>query len=144
MTDFGSRHKTSHQDGGGDEIDCVGLNGRVNYVDRGDPAAYDWTKTDLITDGTWRDLDCSAIVPASAKAIHFLVFIYDDAANTLFQMREKGNQNVLNKDVLVVQVSNVSNGASFFVTCDQNRVVQYNASNQTWTTISILVRGWLI
>ena len=144
MTDFGSRHKTSHQDGGGDEIDCTGLAGRADYVDRGDPAAYDFTKNDFTTDGTWQDLDLSTIVPAGAKAVHVLVVQSDDAAFSTFYMREKGNSNTYNKDALVTQVANVSIAASFLVTCDADRTVQYQAANLSWTALSMVVRGWII
>jgi len=46
------------------------MNGEISmFVDRGDPAAVDFVYTDLITDGTWRELDLSAFIPATARGV---------------------------------------------------------------------------
>lgn len=188
MTDFGSRHKASHQDGGGDEISVAGLSGLLadeqdageikgvevddtdiadgkgltynetsekleyetpaaggdTYVDRGDPSAWDFTKADLTTDGAWHDLDLSAIVPAGAKLILITVMCNEDAVNKWFYLRQKGNSNDFNRSAIRQQVANLANEAVMMVSCDQNRKIQYLATNTVWTVIYIEVRGWFI
>lgn len=144
MTDFGSRHKLSHQDGGGDEIDCAGLDGRVNYVDRGDPEAADWVLGDLTPGGTLQDLDCSNIVPEGATTIYFSVFLLANASQKYFGLREKGNSNAINTLTQWTQVGNVGIYLNGFASCDASRIVQYTSSASGWDVLSITIRGWLI
>lgn len=137
-------HKASHQDGGSDEIDVTGLVGSTGYVDRGDPAAYDWTVGNFTTDGTWYDLDCSSIVPAGAKAIQFRLNLTDDLINQYFQLRENGNTDVVNTLTLYINVAGYIVNCDGIVTCDLNRVVEYRASNTTFTAINLVIKGWFI
>ena len=139
-----SAHKTSHQDGGSDEIAATGLVGRINYVDRGDPSSVDWNVGDFTTDETFRDLDCSSIVPAGATTIAFNCDIKDDAAASIFGLRKNGNSNGPNTPTLVTQVANVPVRAILLVSCDANRVVEYWGSNVAFIIIDVLVIGWFI
>lgn len=137
-------HKTGHQDGGADEIDATGLTGRVNYVDRGDPAVQDWSTATLTENGTWNDLDCSAIVPDGAKAIIFFIHASDDTAAGEITLRKKGNINTYNVGGLTHQVANVSTQSQIIIPCDVNRVIQYWITNKVWSTIRITICGWFI
>jgi hypothetical protein len=112
------------------------------FVDRGDSATHDWDQTTLTTDGAYHDLDCSPVVPAGAKAILFRVTISDNLVQQSFIMRENGNSNAINKSIVQTQVANVINDADMIVACDSDRVVEYGASNTTWTNINIAIRGW--
>lgn len=137
-------HKTDHQDGGADEIDASGLVGRADYVDRGDPASYDWTVGSFTTNGAYHDLDCSSIVPAGAKAIVFRVYLSDETEDVFFQMRKNGNSNGINNSKLFVQTANRTATCDMIVACDSNRVVEYLASNTTITTLSVVIAGWFV
>ena len=139
-----SGHKVSHQVGGADEISIAGLVGRINLVDRGDPASADWSLGNLTTDGTWRDLDLSAIVPAGAIAVKIRVSINDNQADSNFMLRKKGNVNSQNATGVRTQYSGVWIEGNFDVFCDINRVVQYLASDLVWTGINVVIRGWFI
>ncbi|GAH71411.1 unnamed protein product, partial [marine sediment metagenome] len=44
----------------------------TGFVDRGDPAAYDYAKEDLTIDGAWHDMDLSGIVSEFAKAVFII------------------------------------------------------------------------
>ena len=114
------------------------------YVDRGDPAAADFAVGDLTTDGTWNDLDLSSIVPAGAIAVHFTLAIRDDAVGTTIQFRKNGNSNTVNAALSLCLVANIDNYTEHMVVCDAGRIIEYNAANTTWTTVSIRVRGWWI
>lgn len=117
----------------------------VNYVDRGDPAAVDFAVGALTTDGAWHDLDLSSIVPASAKAVILRAAIEDDAASSAFAFRKNGNSNAINIARQTTQVSGVTiHIPPTIVPVDANRVVEYLATNTTWTTINIAVCGWFI
>ena len=117
----------------------------VNYVDRGDPAAVDFAVGALTTDGAWHDLDLSSIVPASAKAVIIRAQIEDNAAGSIFAIRKNGNSNIVNNARQVTQVADVPiHITPTIVPVDTNRVIEYFASNTTWTTINIAVCGWFI
>lgn len=123
-----------------DEIDSVGSS--EVFADRGDPAANDYAVADLTTDGAWHDLDLSSIVPAGAKAVLLYVQILDNAASSLIVFRKNGIANSANAGVVSMQVANITNRADIIVACDTNRVIEYLATNTTWTSIGICVRGW--
>lgn len=140
-------HKTRHEDGGADEISVEGLSGKLadyqkGYVDRGDPAATDWTKASFTTDGAAHQLNCSSIVPAGIRFITFRLSILDDVVGTYFSMRKNGNSNWINSGGLTIQVANVANFAQFRIPCDQNGIIEYIASNVSFTAITLGIMGW--
>ena len=114
------------------------------FVDRGDPASYDFELAALTTDGTWRDLDLSSIVPDGAVAVNLSGYIVDDTVSKYLLFRKNGNSNGVNKVGITTQVANVGIDFSVTVSCDSNRVIEYFASNTTWTAIGITVNGWIL
>lgn len=137
-------HATKHQAASSDEIDATDLVGRVNYVNRGDPAAYDFEEGVLITDGLWHDLDLSSIVPAGAVAVHLLIVAFDNLVNSLLFFRKNTNTYNHNAIALYISVANTFISVGDFVPCDTNRVIEYLATNTTWGGIGITVKGWFI
>lgn len=125
-------------------IPVSGISSKHNgwIVDRGDAAGSDWTVGDFTTDGTWRDLDCSSIVPAGAKFIHFRMVLRDDAVGSGFRLRKKGNSNAVNVFMQYTQVANVYITINEKVPCDSSRFVQYMGDNLTFDTINLTVIGW--
>lgn len=146
MTDFGRppAHKTTHQDAGVDEIAATGLVGRINYVDRGDPSSADFSAFGLTQNGQWHDLDLSSIIPAGAIAAHLALQVSDGLVSQLLRIREKGNSNTYNCLFALTVVANVYTYAQGFVLLDGDRKCEYDASNTTWSTMNVTVRGWLI
>lgn len=118
--------------------------GGMEYVDRGDPSAYDWETGDLTLDGNWHELDCSGIVPEGAKAIHFKVVVQDDADGNGFQIGKNDNSNRLNTLLAISVATNVTQAADGLVTCDNSKKVEYKATNTTWTLVQLLIRGWIL
>lgn len=116
--------------------------GDIAYVDRGDPSGNDYEVGDFTTDGTWRDLDLSSIVPAGAKAVLLLLALEDDVAEKSFFFRKKGNSNNYNSDGAYTQVADVTIRSSVVVACDTDRKVEYMGSNTTFTKINVVVGGW--
>ena len=116
----------------------------MKYVDRGDPAAYDFDQTVLVTDGAWHDLNLSSIVPAEGAShlVHLCFNIVDDSAGKYIQFREKGNSNAYNVLDLINQVANFPIIYDGFVLMDSSRVIEYRCSNTVFTTLGIVVRGW--
>ena len=62
----------------------------AKYYDRGDPATVDFGLGDLTTDGTWRDLDLSSIVPDGTTAVAIFIHINDDDANRSICLEKMG------------------------------------------------------
>jgi hypothetical protein len=116
------------------------------FVHRGDPATADWHETGskavLNTDNTWRDLDCSSIVPANAVAIMFSIIVEDDAASSSFAIRKNGNSNVFNAAWVRTQVANVLMDNVLISACDENQVVEYKGNNVAFSNIYLTVMGW--
>jgi len=112
------------------------------FVSRGDAAGADWDETTLITDNTWRDLDCSSVVPADAKAILFRVLMVDNAADSTFRLRKNGYTNAVNISRTVTQVANQVVCADMIVECDSDRIVEFSAEDVTWVSIDLTIAGW--
>lgn len=137
-------HKTTHQDGGDDEIDATGLTGTGRFVDRGDPVTWDFTLSNFITDGNWNDLDLSAIVPAGAIAVALHVQLNDDTLATKILIAKKGLINFVNLAICRIIVAAVTEDLDIITFLDSNRKLTYNATNTTWTALSVVVKGWWI
>lgn len=112
------------------------------YVDRGDPAAYDYAKEDLDLDGAWHDLDLSSIVPAGAKAVFIIGHVEGNGIDWTIMFRKKGNTNEVNHGGMETIRANVERHRSSIVALNTNRVIQYKADNQAWATLDLAVRGW--
>lgn len=171
-------HKTTHQDGGSDEIDISGLTGAteivdtpadgvttkgissnwaydhkadanahhvpsVVYVDRGDPAAFDFDKDDFTVVQTWTDLDLSSIVPAGTIAVALFIAAYWSGANPWILFRKKGNVNEINMSGLQTQLAYISMFSDLIVSVDENRKIQYWSYGPP-TSCSVAVKGWWI
>ena len=112
------------------------------FVDRGDPAAYDYAKEDLTIDGAWHDLDLSALVPAGAKAVLLIGHLEGNAIAWKINFRKNGNSNEINHCDMETIRANVTRHRSSIIALDANRVIEYNADNQAWANLYLCVRGW--
>jgi len=137
-------HATKHMAGGIDEIHADGLLGRKNLADRGDPSAIDYDQNTLISNGLWQNLDLSALVPPGATAIVLRVGVLDGTTGIYVAFRKNGNINTISAHYIYTQVANVPRRRSMTIFCDTDRVIEYVATNTTWTMIEIVVLGWWI
>ena len=145
MTDFGRRialHSATHEDAGTDEIEATDLEGRVNYVDRGDPSGYDFASGSFTKDGEWHDLDLSSIVPAGERLVYIRVNFYDNLVNSYAWFKPKANSNTINSSARRIQAANLAQDMMFFIVCDANGIIQYNFTNTTYNFINFTVLGW--
>lgn len=117
-------------------------------VDRGDPSAVDFDLTYLqtsprATDGNWYDLDLSSIVPAGANFVFVRTALVDnDASRGTLMLRKNGNSNTINSFRAATQDQGDSFQGFGMVACDANRVIEFNATNITWSTLNIIIIGW--
>lgn len=105
---------------------------------------FDFTESDLTTDGTWHTLDLSNIVPADAYAVLLNARIKDDAVDSEILFRKDADSPDANNIRIRTQVVDKYNDAEMIVFCGANRLIQYKGSNLTFTEIDILVSGWFI
>lgn len=118
--------------------------GGVTIVDRGDPNAWDWQIGDLTLDGTYQDLDCSAIVAAGAVAICMRVVLTCNDPAYGFFFRKNGNSYGHNLISQLCQVNGVKYGYNFIVFCDAGRVIEYSGAASHFTVVDLLVTGWFL
>jgi len=112
------------------------------FIDRGDPAVYDYDKEDLTIDGTWQDLDLSGIVPLHAKAVFIIGHLQGNAIDWEIRFRKKGNVNEVVHGGMETIRAGVERHRSSIVALDNDRVIQYKVDNQAWTTLDLAVKGW--
>lgn len=118
--------------------------GGLTLVDRGDPNAWDWQIGVLTLDGTYQDLDCSAIVPAGAVAIYMRVAIVCATAGFGLYFRKNGNTNGYNLVGQLCVIPTFKYGYSFIVFCDAGRVIEYSGAAGQFSGLDLLVTGWFI
>ena len=79
----------------------------VKYVDRGDPANFDFDTGAFTDDNTWRELDLSSIIGVGVKTVHLRVRFASDSSGVSLAFRKKGNTNIKNIFHLYSQYSAV-------------------------------------
>lgn len=112
------------------------------FVDRGDPAVYDYAKEDLTIDGTWVDLDLSHIVSEKAKAVFIIGHLMGNGIDWEIRFRKKGNVNEVAHGGMETIRAMVERHRSSIVALDDDRVIQYKIDNQAWDTLDLAVKGW--
>lgn len=113
------------------------------FVDRGDPAAADYSMSDLTTDGNWNALDLSALISASnAKAVLLRVQVQDDAADSSVSFKTNGNSNDYNISQTICTAANKVEAQDKIVPLDSGRVIQYKTTATAFTDITLVVKGW--
>ena len=107
-----------------------------------DSQTSDFILSDLTTDGTWRSLDLSAIVPQGTEWVIMNIFVKDDVITSVvsFNGNDSGGENKLD---VGVHVANEENHEQVWVKIASSRKLFYNASNTTWTDINFKIAGYL-
>jgi hypothetical protein len=172
-------HKTTHQDGGSDEINIAGLAGGIGldqapvdgeitkgiasnwaydhkenpsahhvrsngYVNRGDPAGWDFDITGFGTAWEWTALDLSGIIAAGAYAVHIMVTCRTTTANEEIMFRKHGNSNEANMSELRPMVASLYDVGEFIVALSSDGKIDYNKYGSHFDSISLVVKGWFI
>lgn len=108
------------------------------YHDRA--ATYDESdfNADVLTcDNAWHDLDLSAIIPPSVKAVHLIVSLSHATGGYVMFLRKKGTSNT----TVISKI--ISYGLSeIIVPVNSAGVIEYITSNVVGLSIFISVKGW--
>lgn len=116
----------------------------LTWVDRGDPAAPDWTQATLTLDQNWYNLDLSTIIDVGTKLVTFRIYqIGGEGGPTEFMMRTKGYVNEVNVSKSYGSPPFESVCELFAVSPDENRIVEYNGGGAL-TTLNVTVAGWFV
>lgn len=115
-----------------------------HFVDRGDPAAYDFTTSSLTKNSQWQDLDLSAIVPAGAKAVIIKAYLIPNVAGRYFSMRAKGNANAINTAEGLTASATYPVAYQWIIKLNAGRVVQYISNFASAHEINICVMAWFV
>lgn len=118
------------------------IGGAPVYVDRGDTSVYDYVKTDLTVDGNWNELDLSGIVPEKAKAVFIAGHLEGVSPSWKIRFRKNGNVNDIVHGGIETLRAGIERHRSSIVALDDDRKIEYNADNQNWTVLSLIVKGW--
>lgn len=116
----------------------------LQFIGRGDPAVYDFTLTDFTTNDAYHDLDLSAIIPKGTKLVLLRVVLIADAGYRSFHLRTNGQSNEINRAYCRTVTGGSGASADLYVVPDANGVIEYKASNITWTNIDICIAGWFV
>jgi len=117
---------------------------KFDLVDRGDPASVDFATGDITANGAAHDLDLSGKIPVGAYAVLLEVGIRSDTANKEIQFRKKGNSNWHNTFRVHENIVNLTSFGQGWVFCDANRVIEYMASDITFSILDVTVCAWVI
>jgi hypothetical protein len=116
----------------------------IRIIDRGAGiAGYpDFNQNSFLQDGSWHDLDLSAIVPANAKLAIVSVTIINATAGKTISFRSKNGTNY-NYCSLVAQVAVQRIGNQFIIPLSGGKI-QFNADMTVWAEINLTVMGWFV
>ncbi len=112
------------------------------FVNRGDPANYDFTLTDFTTDGNWHDLDLSGIIPATARALLFEVEIDNNVSNKHAIFKKYGQTNDINHFDAETKLATPHESYMGILAVDGNRKISYKIDSSGWSDFDFIVRGW--
>jgi len=135
-----------------DNANNVTINGAENvtvtgsgmeYVDRGNFAAHDFSKDDLVIDSNWQELDLSKLIPVGAKIVKLRI----DAAttssiNSYFDMKPFGYVDNYNNYPNNIYKAAYHHGVVHEIPIGPDKKVVYRAHAVTWDFLDVNVQGW--
>lgn len=112
------------------------------YGYMGDLAAFHFELAAFTTDGTWRDLDLSAIIPEGVSMVHVRASVTDDAVGSIFGLRKNGLSNGVNVQLVATQVANQLIEMNAWIPVGSDRIIEYYGSNLAFVSINVAILGW--
>lgn len=112
------------------------------FVDRGDPADYDFVSAVLTKDGAWHELDLSSIVPLNAKGVALSVRAANDYIDKTVMFRKHGNVNLVAVSRFANQVARAFYETDCQCPLDDDRKIDYFFTAGGWSIITITVKNW--
>ncbi|MFH2076167.1 MAG: hypothetical protein ABIJ57_12615 [Pseudomonadota bacterium] len=113
-------------------------------VDRGDPAAFDFTYASFTHDGNPHDLDLSSIIPVGTKMFFMRAKVMDTAAGNRIYFYKKGNSNAYNICVAPVQEPSVANNIDLHIFPSTDRQISYVSNISVAGSVECVIKGWWV
>ena len=110
------------------------------FVDRGDPAAPDWTHEDLTCDGHWHVLDLTTVNAAIAGSTEVQFRIVFSGGYGDVRLRRHGCVNEVNVERQIYESGDPQSGFTMHVAPDANGRIDYWAHSASRFTLT--VSGW--
>lgn len=114
----------------------------AGFVDRGDPAVYDFVVGDFIKDDDWHVLDLSGIIPANVKGVALSVVLVNADAEKHFKVRTHGNANAINVGNMNTSVGLVATSGDLEVAPNEDGKIDYWITSVNWIVIRLTVKNW--
>lgn len=112
------------------------------FVNRGDPANYDFTLTDFTTDGNWHDLNLSAITPTTARLILLDLDFNVDHKGEAIEFRKKTNSNDKNHAGVDSFENNQDRHKQLCIIPNNSQVCEYKTVSENWNSLNMTICGW--
>lgn len=112
------------------------------FVDRGDPADWDFGFGDFIKDNAWHTLDLSGIVPEGVKAVLIRYATTATSSGYDIWIRKKGNTNQRNAGNIDSKGTDADEVGDMIISPDENRQIEYLIPEDEFTVIKLVVGGW--
>lgn len=112
------------------------------FVDRGDPAAVDFTSANFTKDNAWHELNLSSIIPEHAHGIVFSLTVQANAIAKLVTFREPGNAHAQNASKARTIVANMRHQLDCVCVISADRKIEYRAAVAIYEYLEFTVKGW--
>ena len=111
------------------------------------PSTWDFTLTSnpaIVTDGSTYTLDLNHIIPNNAHAIMLSVEVTDNAAGSEIKFRHHDHVNYIGGLNCYTLIANQTAAYDGVVNTGHHEKISYTASNVTFTSVNIVIKGWWI
>lgn len=114
----------------------------TGFVRRVTRRPWDWTLPMLTANSAWHTLDCSAFVPAGAKAILFNQYCKNSSIAKYFLLRYPNDVSWNMTPGIHTQVANVGIDRCNVVACNEDREIEYYLVTGGWVSAGLQILGW--
>ena len=113
------------------------------FLARTNSADYDYTEATMTTDGAAHAFtNIANIIPVGVKAVVMKVYIKDDAISSLSIYSNAYNGTAFQQNIYIAVV-NIANEITFVIPIGNDRIINYVASNTTFTNIFVKIVGFI-
>jgi len=109
---------------------------------RTDLDTYDFVLADFTTDGNWRELDLSDILPSNAQAIVIYCHVQDNAAGNSIEFRSFYDTTDIISVEATTNVANQPLDTEGMIDVSERKVIKYKGTNTTFSAINFAIRGY--
>jgi len=114
----------------------------MKFINRGDPAGWDFDKNDFTCDSSWHALSLASIVPANTKIVEIGIEAQRPDTSRLIQFCTAGYTNRVNASWLYMAVAGQFFTDKVSIYMGGSNIIDYKADNGVYTSLNMVVCGW--